>query len=289
MADTNLQAEVETLRKRVAELEALVAEQAVELDECRGVCASQAAEIRRLTAVAANVAESGESGGGGEKAKKTQSHHGVNLQLLPKEMREYVEPKLKLADEVKPIAALQEEYEKAAEDSDRANIRIKMQESLVKLQEQIRAELWRQLGESSHNHAVLKTLVGVMAASNKRFYDIYGCIATGIRDTNVDEYNGFVQDASALKTQCRWVADKCRQSTNDPLEILEQARKVGPLFVEFLGQLTDAVPNTEGKTGPLKKLYRMVEKAALRPRNSRGIIGNDDGLNVDFRCKIELV
>ena len=80
--------------------------------------------------------------------------------------------------------------------------------------------------------------------------------------------------ASSRRTVCRGVGVPVLV----PLAGALQAKRAGPGFAKLLAAVAQSVEGATHKVGPLKKLYRMVEKTALRAENCRGLSA-DGGLS----------
>jgi len=215
-----------------------------------------------------------------DEVKKSGNVH--DAAALPPELASYTEPKLNLTDVAEPLLPLQQQLE-AAVDVDEAPLLQKMRAGQEALQLAIAKELLSQLGgaQACIDPAPLSSLADIMGCSNRRFYDVYGAIVKGIMSDEPDAYEAYVKVATAIGDHAK-ANHKCRQTSEDALEIWIAAKRAGPGFAKILTQVSAAVEGTMGKEGPLKKMYRMVEKSGLRTENSGGL-GDDGSLVINWR------
>ena len=161
---------------------------------------------------------------------KQQKQAVHKAMVLPLALQNYTEPKGKLADKAEPAYKLQEELEQCDDDGKKKMLREKLGAQRLELEHAVQAEIWSQLNGGGSCEKVLFNLTKIMAVSNARFCDVYGSIVAGIKSDDPQAFEAFSNEAKTVMSLCAESCQKCRQPTEDAVEILDQAMRAGTFF-----------------------------------------------------------
>ena len=161
---------------------------------------------------------------------KQQKQAVHKAMVLPLALRNYTEPKGKLADKAEPAYKLQAALEQCDDDGKKKVLRDKLGAQRLELENAVQAEIWSQLNGGGSCEKVLFNLTNIMAVSNARFCDVYGSIVVGIKSDDPEAFEAFSNEAKTVMSLCAESCRKCRQPTEDAVEILDQAMRAGTFF-----------------------------------------------------------
>ena len=221
-------------------------------------------------------------GGDAKNEKKEEKHHG---QLHPA-LQAFELPKDRLTAAYEPLGELQAtSIDNAEGEPDAAALRPAFTAAMEAFQQATSKEIWSQFGGAAGqtDRSTVCNLAEVMDAGNARFLAIYREVQEGFKSVDPKAHADFVALAASVKRACKEAKHVCRQSSEDALEILLAAKKLGLEFEALLARVAGACKSKAAhKGGPLKKLYRFVEKSALRQENFKSV-SKEGGIEIDYR------
>ena len=208
-----------------------------------------------------------------------KSKHHSNDEELPKELRDYVEPARSdnLLSFKSRLIQLQTPFESNPTDP---KSRDNFTSLIPQVQTAISKEIWKQLSSDGTHLCVysLRRLSKIMLFTNTRYNKVYKSIVKGIERDDQEAFEQLSGIADSISKSC--VQTSCRQTTEDALDLIAHAVQLKVPFENLLEKLSSKVSGTFNSVGPVKKLYRLIEKTALRQENVTAV---KDGIQIDFK------
>jgi len=213
-------------------------------------------------------------------------NHGTGE--LPKELEEYVEPARSkaLSAYQNRLIELQTLFVQSIKPNTATTTSNKSAENLLSImpqvQDAITKEIWGQLSSGSNGVSVyaLQNLAIIMQFTNTRYNKVYRSIMKGIQGDDPKTFLEVKRAAAAISASC--VKIPCRQSIENALDLIKHAVNLKKPFEDLLDKIANKVPGTFPSIGPVKKMYRLLEKTALRQENVSAS-PQKDSIHVDFK------